>query len=132
MKNQEFTIEFAKRFKESYSYKMGGTQTVKFVELSEEEADGQFFDAERLANTLKIKVEDAQLLNSGGKTYVFAQAEDGTIYQLYHPSLSCNRLSISIDVFSAEKMEEFRESWGAHGPYAGLLGQTKNANHFVC
>lgn len=221
MKTQEFTIEFAKRFKASYIYKMGGTQTIvfpngqrfdfndkefysgrgakynasirhdikadvlvsnsqlkealkadrerkktikanellakqrakriaeakkngvysfylndkageKYVELSEEERNGNFFDSERLAATLKISVVDANLLNSNGKTYVFAKSEDGNIYELYHPSLSDNRLSITILIATPERIAEFIPAEWQSAPYAHLVGQTENTNHFVC
>jgi hypothetical protein len=103
-----------------------------FVELSDNEIYGQFFDAKRLANTLKISLQDAELLNSNGKTYVFAKSEDGKVYELYHSSLICNNLSISINEASPERIAEFSPSEWHGAPYASLIGQTTNSNHFVC
>lgn len=107
----------------------------KYIELSDSESDGRYFDAARLAATLDISVEDARLLNSGGKTYVFAkQLTTGRTIELYHPSLSCNPLSIWFDYVSEDKVKEFnsqREDW-VNAPYSHLVGQTSAANHFVC
>ena len=105
-----------------------------FVLLSDDERQGRFFDAERLARTLDISVEDARLLKSKGKTYVYARTSTGQIIELYHSSLDCNHLSISVD-YNAEKrfeeMTENRDSW-ENAPFAQLVGQTPNQNHFVC
>jgi hypothetical protein len=104
-----------------------------YIELSEEEAEGRFFDADRLANTLDIRLEDAQLLYSEGKTYVFAQQiKTGKIIELYHPSLSCNALSISFSYPSQERIEEFEHEEWVNAPYSAILGQTERKNHFVC
>lgn len=104
-----------------------------FLELSDKEIFGKTFDANRLANTLKISVEDAELLNSIGKTYVFAKSTDGKIYQLYHSSLTAgNNLNIYIEKIEIEKVLEFPKEWGIHGIYAHLEGQTNKENHFVC
>lgn len=102
-----------------------------FLELSDKEIFGKTFDANRLANTLKISVEDAELLKSIGKTYVFAKS-DGKIYQLYHSSLTAgNNLNIHIKNIEIEKVLEFQKEW-VHGAYAHLEGQTNKENHFVC
>jgi hypothetical protein len=214
-----FTIEFAKNFKQSYNFKMGGTQTIVFpngqrfefddrlyysgkgskynasikhdskgdilitmqevkaaqkvekerakaiklrikeenerakrtkaakkqglysikaedhgtyIELSKEEAMGKYFDTTRLANTLKISQQDAALLKSTGKTYVFAKSEDGNTYELYHPSLECNYLSICITVATPERIAEFSPKEWQSAPFATIVGQTSNSNHFVC
>ena len=220
MTNTNFTIEFAARFKKSYSKKMGGTQTVimpngqsfdfndkeyysgrgaKFnsasmhdiignvvvtkeqvknalkadkdkakaialrtkerqltekriakaakqgvytlkasehggsmVELSEDESQNQYFSIKRLCATLKISEEDAKLLNSKGKTYVFAKSEDGNIYELYHASLSCNNLNIWVSVATPERIAQFAPKEWQSQPFAAMLGQTQNLNHFVC
>jgi antirestriction protein len=216
---KQFTQEFAKRFKRSYAYKMGGTQTIvlpngqefqfndreyysgrgskynnsvkhdalgrievtkkqvaearkedrerakrmkeleaerkakaqrieaaksagvyniekkeygTFVELSDEESTGRYFDTERLARTLNISVADAELLKSEGKTYVFAKTAHGKILELYHSTLSCNYLSISVEEVSEERLKEFNHDEWANAPFAGLLGQTESRNHFVC
>ena len=55
-----------------------------FVELSDNERLTNTFDAKRLAKTLKISVEDAELLKSEGKTYVYAKTQDGNVIELYH------------------------------------------------
>lgn len=105
-----------------------------FVLLSDEEATSRGFDAERLANTLGISVEDANLLYSVGKTYVYARQSNGNIIELYHPDLSCNYLSISIDFDANEKFaakQKDRDSW-VNAPFAGLVGQSDNINHYVC
>lgn len=95
---------------------------LKFVELSDDEKYSKKFDAKRLAATLGIRVEDADLLNSGGKTYVFAKSTDGNTYELYHPSLDCNPLNISISVATPERIAEFQpKEW-----------QSERTNHFVC
>lgn len=103
-----------------------------FVELSDKESEGKYFDTERLAKTLKISVADAELLNSHGKTYVFAKSEDGNTYELYHSSLSCNPLNISVSIAKPERIAEFIPDEWQSAPYAGFLGQTTKANHFVC
>lgn len=105
-----------------------------YVELSDDEASRQYFDIERLANTLDISVNDARLLTAKGKTYVFAKQSNGSIIMLYHASLSCNSLSISVDYNAEDRFKEFSEeraSW-VNAPYADLVGQTENLNHFVC
>lgn len=219
MENHLFTEDFAKRFKKSYAYKMGGSQTIvlpngqrftfndrqyysgrgakynssirhdnrgdvivteaqvadaikeeleraekikqleleelaynnrveearkngiygiahyeygDFIELSIQEKANNIFDATRLAATLKISIEDAELLKSNGKTYVFAESEDGNIYELYHPSLSCNSLSICVSIATPERIAEFNSQEWQSAPYAALLGQTSKTNHFVC
>lgn len=104
------------------------------VELSPEEEQQKTFDPERLAKTLDISVKDALLLRSPGKTYVFAKQSDGNIIKLYHPSLSCNDLNICVNMNGKKQFSEFtkrRATWTS-APYAGLVGQTKNNNHFVC
>src|SRR5690606_23432392 len=104
-----------------------------FIELSDEESYGKYFDAERLARTLDISVEDAELLNSQGKTYVFAtQITTGRIVELFHASLSCNPLYISYEYVDKKRMDEFDHEKWASAPYAGLVGQTERKNHFVC
>lgn len=127
-------IEEAKT-KGIYTIKQATHGEGKYIELSEKESEGRYFDADRLAATLDISVEDAELLNSRGKTYVFAkQLSTGKKIELYHPSLSCNSLSIWFDYASDEKVKEFeseRENW-TNAPYAHIVGQTDNANHFVC
>jgi hypothetical protein len=103
-----------------------------FVEISDNEFEGKTFDAARLAKTLKISIKDAQLLHSEGKTYVFAKSEDGNIYKLYHSALSCNGLSIHVEIATAEIISEFVPAEWQNARYAHLVGQTKNNNHFVC
>jgi hypothetical protein len=105
-----------------------------YILLSDEESEGQFFDIKRLSKTLDISEQDANLLNSRGKTYVYAKQSNGNIIELYHPSLDCNSLSILIDFNASEKFEkmaEDRESW-VKAPYAFDIGQTESLNHFVC
>lgn len=103
------------------------------VELTPDESHNQYFDAERLARTLNIKVEDVELLNSKGKTYVFArQIGTGKIFRLYHNSLSCNDLTIWVTEVSEETLKKFNHAEWASAPYAHLVGQTANKNHFVC
>lgn len=103
-----------------------------FVELSDNEWQNNTFDAERLAKTLKISIQDAELLKSEGKTYVFAKSEDGNTYELYHSDLSCNNLSIYVGIASPERVAEFQPAEWQSAPYAHLVGQTSNNNHFVC
>jgi len=103
-----------------------------FVELSEKEVYGKFFDANRLANTLKISVSDASLLNSLGKTYVFAKSEDGNTYELYHSSLFCNHLCISLNIATPERIAQFDSEEWQSARYADHVGQTRHSNHFVC
>jgi hypothetical protein len=105
-----------------------------FILLSDEESTHRFFDAKRLARTLNISEQDALLLQSEGKTYVYARQSNGNIIELYHSSLDCNHLSISIDFNAAGKFEEMtadRDSWTS-APFAGIVGQTASVNHFVC
>lgn len=102
------------------------------VELSENEWQNNTFEPARLANTLKISIEDAKLLNSEGKTYVFAKSADGNVYQLYHSDLSCNNLNIHVEIATPERIEEFKPAEWQSAPYASLVGQTLNNNHFVC
>lgn len=104
-----------------------------FVELSNNEQDKCYYNPERLAKTLNISVDDAKLLFSRGKTYVFAKVIDSEeVILLYHPSLFCNRLSISIDKNQNEKFKEFtKENW-FNAPFAEEVGNTFKENHFVC
>ena len=105
----------------------------KFVELSEEEKEGQFFDAQRLANTLDISLTAAERLHSVGKTYVFAeQFTTGKVLQLFHPSLDCNRLSISVHEVEREEVAKFNHNEWLSAPFSRLVGMTDDPNHFVC
>lgn len=104
------------------------------IELSDEEHLNNKFDAVRLARTLSISVEDAELLKSRGKTYVFAKTSTGQTLLLYHADLSANNLYISVSIPTQEFINSFyseRESW-VSAPFADLVGQTENENHFVC
>lgn len=103
-----------------------------FIELSDDEAYGKYFDAKRLAKTLEIEVSDAELLKSHGKTYVFAKSKSGKTYELYHPSLFVNHLSISVEEVTEDRVKEFNHEEWASAPYASEVGQTSNKNHFVC
>ena len=106
-----------------------------FIVLSDEEKHSKSYDPERLAATLDISIEDARLLQSTGKTYVFAtQKHSGKVVELYHPSLDCNDLSISFTFVTKERLAEFmnnRDEWTS-APYARLVGQSEKENHFVC
>jgi hypothetical protein len=103
-----------------------------FVELEEKEWYNRTFDAKRLANTLKISEADAELLYSEGKTYVLAKSEDGNTYELYHSDLSCNHLAIHVSIATPEIIAEFKPQEWQNAPFAHLVGQTNNNNHFVC
>lgn len=132
-KSEVEKIERYAEFKEKGIYELKEYPYGTFVILSDDESALKTFDAERLAKTLDISITDAELLSSRGKTYVFAkQKSSGKIIELYHSSLSCNNLSISVDYPSAEYIAKFNHSEWASAPYAGLLGQTGNVNHFVC
>jgi hypothetical protein len=113
-------------------YLLNVTEHGTYVELSDRETTNQCFDPKRLAKTLKISVSDAFLLNSSGKTYVFAKSVDGKIYELFHPALSCNDLSISVSLPSKDRLKEFHWDEWSGAPYSELLGQTNNKNHFIC
>lgn len=103
-----------------------------YVLLSQEEQQNRVFDELRLANTLQITLEDVMLLNSTGKTYVFAKSKDGKLYEMFHPDLDSNNLSIHISEASEERIKSFNSSEWQNAPYAEEVGQTRNANHFVC
>ena len=103
-----------------------------YVELTDNEWQEKTFEASRLANTLKISIQDAELLNSEGKTYVFAKSEDGNTYELYHSDLSCNSLSIYVGIATPERIAEFKPAEWQSAPFASEVGQTSNNNHFVC
>lgn len=103
-----------------------------YVQLAENEWMNNTFEAERLAKTLKISVQDAELLNSEGKTYVFAKSKDGNTYELYHSDLSCNHLSIWVGIATPERIVEFFPEEWQNAPFASYVGQTNNNNHFVC
>lgn len=113
-------------------YSIGEYEYGQFIELSQKEREGRFFDCKRLAATLHISETDASLLDSEGKTYVFAKTKNGEILELFHPDLSCNYLSISISKPTPERIAEFNHTEWIAAPYAALLGQTLNKNHFVC
>lgn len=103
-----------------------------YISLTDNERDSRIFNAEKLSKTLGISVDDALLLNSSGKTYVFAKQTAGKkTFQLYHASY-CNDLSIHVEEVSDKDVTDFKESWGDHGQFAGMLGQTNFKNHFVC
>jgi len=115
--------------------KKAGIYTINkdgYIDLSDNEWQGKTFDAERLAKTLKISIDDAKLLHSERKTYVFAKSEDGNTYELYHSDLSCNSLSIYVGIATPERIAEFKPAEWQSAPFAGLVGQTSNNNHFVC
>lgn len=105
------------------------------IELSENESIKKTFNAEKLAKTLNIRIYDAELLKSRGKTYVFAQKLDNSeIIELYHADLNNNSLYIHVSKPTEERIKEFKENhsnW-LNAPYSHLLGQTENKNHFVC
>ena len=104
-----------------------------YIELSDNESEGRYFDPARLAKTLDISLKDAELLKSTGKTYVFAKKLDGSgILELYHSSLSCNALSIIVSEATPERMAEFNHNEWAAAPFAEMVGMTENINHFVC
>jgi hypothetical protein len=91
------------------------------------------FNFEKLAKTLKISIKDAELLQSEGKTYVFAQSEDGNVYELYHGCLFDGKIeTVYVGIATPERIAEFKPSQWQSAPYAGLVGQTSNNNHFVC
>lgn len=113
-------------------YSMANESYGRYVELSDEESLSKTFDSKRLANTLSISIHDADLLKSEGKTYVFAKSSDGNTYQLYHPSLDCNHLSISVSVATPERIAEFKPKEWQSAPYAEIVGQTAHTNHFAC
>ena len=113
-------------------YSIEHTESGMFVEVSEDEHRFKYFDSKRLANTFNIPIEDAELLKAKGKTYVFSKDKEGRILELYHPSLSCNELTISAVYTDEQYVSEFKDTWGEHGQYAGLLGQTESSNQFVC
>lgn len=125
----------SKRYNDLKVKGLYGIGSDSYVELTDEEMEGQFFDAVRLANTLDISIDDAKLLESCGKTYVFAKQSNGSTIMLYHASLSCNSLSIFVDFNpSQEFMQGFkseRQQW-TNAPFAGQVGMTSNENHFVC
>lgn len=126
----------AKRYADNAAagvYGLKVTEHYMYVELSEFEQESKQYDCAKLAKTLHIFIEDARLLKSNGKTYVFAKKIDGSgTLELFHPSLSCNNLNISVSEISKERIAEFNQSEWASAPYAAMLGQTNNANHFVC
>lgn len=103
-----------------------------YILLSEEEVMNQTFSAEKLANTLGILIEDANLLHSSGKTYVFAKSIDGNTYELYHPSLYINHISIHVEAVTEAYMNQFNHDEWSNSPYSSEVGQTNNKNHFVC
>jgi len=131
---KERRLATIKRNKRIESAKSIGIYTILggYIELSEEESNRRYFDSERLAKTLKIDVKDADLLNSRGKTYVFAKSEDGNTYELYHSSLECNALNIYVSMATEERINSFDSKEYQNAQFAGMVGQTRNSNHFVC
>ena len=123
-----------KRYIANHKLGIYGIDKDGFVELSVDEQYYNTFSAAKIANTLNISIQDADLLNSEGKTYVFAKTTEGKTIMLYHPSLDCNSLSIHISEPAPDFIAEFnnnRSSW-VNAPYANEVGQTSNQNHFVC
>lgn len=115
-----------------YSLEPGGNGG-QYVELSDREKRYNYFSVERLAKTLGITESDAALLNSSGKTYVFAEKLDGSgMLELFHPSLSCNDLSIWVGPASPQRLAKFQHEEWASAPFADMVGQTEAKNHFVC
>lgn len=120
-------------FKIKGLYELSQNDWTKFIVLSSEESTGRYFDAERLAKTFDISVNDAELLRSIGKTYVFAkQNSSGKIIRFYHSSLECNNLAISFSYPTKKEIEKFNHEDWLSAPFAHLVGQTDNKNHFVC
>lgn len=113
-------------------YSLNYTEGMNWVNLSREESEGRYFDERRLAATFKISIDDAFLLNSKGKTYVFAKSEDGNTYMFYHASLDWNSLAISFEIATPDLIASFDHAEWASAPFAELVGQTENKNHFVC
>lgn len=114
-------------------YSVATEEFGNYIELSTAEEVNRFFDAKRLAATLDINEEDALLLNSSGKTYVFAkQITTGRILEIYHPSLDYNHLSISFSYPTEERIKSFNKKEWSSAPYAREVGDTPNNNHFVC
>lgn len=135
--NQKIEKESIARYAENLAtgiYGIAKKEYGTFIELSQQEIEGKFFDEKRLAKTLDISVRDASLLNSNGKTYVFAkQISTGKIIELYHSSLAVNNLCISFSEISENEYKDFVEQWGEKWEkYSHLIGQTDNAGHFVC
>lgn len=118
--------------KEKGIYSIEKLEHGTFIELSDHESYERTFDSDRLARTLDISIDDAELLKSKGKTYVFAKTMKGDIVRLYHPSLDCNHLSINIDNATEDEIKALNHNEWLNAPYANLVGQTSNKNHFVC
>lgn len=134
--NQKIEKESIARYAENLVNGIYGLKEYEYgilVELSNDEKNNQFFDEKRLAKTLDITIQDASLLNSNGKTYVFAkQISTGKTIELYHASLICNQLNIYISYPTPERIAEFQhEEWNS-APFASAVGMTENKNHFVC
>lgn len=129
-------VEKAKKYKAFQEKGLYGVEEghgTKYIVLSQEEENECYFDAYRLARTLKIKVSDALLLNSKGKTYVFAKNEGGKTMMLYHSSIFAgNSLFISISEPDEEFIKSFNHSEWANAPYSSEVGMTEKSNHFVC
>lgn len=103
------------------------------IVLSDEESYNKYFNAKRLAKTVDISILDADLLSSIGKTYVFAkQTRTGKTIELYHSSIECNSLFITLSYPDNKRIAEFNSEEWQNAPYAQLVGQTNNKNHFVC
>jgi hypothetical protein len=94
--------------------------------------EGEEFSPETLANTLKISIEDAKLLYATGKCYVFAKSEDGNVYELFHPDLSCNRFNIHVSIADAERISQFDFDKWNNAPFAKNVGMSGASNQFVC
>jgi hypothetical protein len=127
---REISIEWSEK-NGVYSLESDGNSG-HYVELSALESSSQTFDAERLSKALGIAIEDALLLSSRGKTYVFAKTEDGRTLLLYHPSFFCNDLSIHVEFVGDDRIKQFNHSEWLSAKYARRVGMTDAPNHFVC
>jgi hypothetical protein len=97
--NQMLQSEKSKRqqlAKENGVYDLVEVGGLTFIDLTDEEEHSQTFDAERLANTLKVNAAELVDIGGMGKTYVTVKSLDGKVYQLFHAALSCNPLRISV------------------------------------
>jgi hypothetical protein len=122
LKKQKQYVKDCKNAEKLGIYNLQKTEHSIYVQLTNDEQARQYFNAKRLASTLNISVEDAEKLNSTGKTYVFAKTTNGKILMLFHPHLSCNNLSISTNEVSEEYLQKFINDWGVND----------SKNHFVC
>jgi hypothetical protein len=125
--NQKAERERLKVFKECAAkgvYPFNGSM----VMLSDAESYNRSYNVDKLARTLNISREDAKLVGSEGKTYVFAKTNNGEYLRIFHPCLCCNPLYIHTNPITIADIVKFNRDWRK----LDNINEDNLEYHFVC